>query len=155
MKDIDVEGQGSTKRPHPKARRTAKPKQGENPSIRHDPEKLANRKSAATIAALRMVVRKEIANGMSAMEDRITNKMEEQVRSVQQDMEEENQARFLLEIWRKKQFLEQKENLKSGADNAVETVDKPIAVVGGFGNKTLSCCENCLLVWIGLMVCCG
>ena len=91
--------------------------------------------SAATIAALRMVVREEITNGMSAMENRIANKMHEQIGKMQQAMEEEKKARLLLET--RLQILEQKENLKSSPGHDTEEVDRSIAVVGGFGEKTV------------------
>ena len=98
--------------------------------------------SAATIAALRMVVREEITNGMSAMENRITDKMDKQIGKMQQDMEEEKQARLLLET--RLQVLEQKENLKSAPGHEMEEVDKSIAVVGGFGDKAVEEAEGLL-----------
>lgn len=59
--------------------------------------------------------------------------MDAQIRNVQPDVEEEKKTRLLLEMW-KGQLLEQNENLKSGADNAVGMVDKSIAIVGGLEN---------------------
>ena len=101
---IDGEGQGSTKRPAPEgtpdreAQARTKVHASEMiprslPTELQDPISKVEM-SAATIAALRMVVREEITNGMSAMENRITNKMDEQIGKMQQDMEEEKQARF-------------------------------------------------------------
>ncbi len=101
-----------------------------------------------------MVVRKEITNGMNVCHGRSYNQQNGGTGAERATGHGGRKSSQVFAGNLKRQLLEQKENLKSGADNAVETVDKPIAVVGGFGNKTLSCGENCLLVWIGLMVCC-
>jgi len=103
MMDIDGEGQGSTKRPAPEgtpdreAQARTKTHASEMiprslPTELQDPISKVEM-SAAAIAALRRVVREEITNGMSAMENRITNKMDEQIGKMQQDMEEEKKAR--------------------------------------------------------------
>ena len=147
MMDIDGEGQGSTKRPAPEgtpdreAQARTKAHASEMiprslPTELQDPISKVEM-SAATIAALRMVVREEITNGMSAMENRITSKMDEQIGKMQQDMEEEKKARVLLET--RLQVLEQKENLKSSPGDG-----KSIAVVGGFGEKTVEEAEELL-----------
>ena len=152
MMDIDGEGQGSTKRPAPEgtpdreAQARTKAHASEMiprslPTELQDPISKVEM-SAATIAALRMVVREEITKGMSAMENRITNKMDEQIGKMQQDMEEEKKARLLLET--RLQVLEQKENLKSSPGHDMEEVDKSIAVVGGFGEKTVEEAEELL-----------
>ena len=152
MMDVDGEGQGSTKRPAPEgtpdreAQARTKAHASEMiprslPTELQDPISKVEM-SAATIAALRMVVREEITNGMSAMENRITNKMDEQIGKMQQDMEEEKKARLLLET--RLQVLEQKENLKSSPGHDMEEVDKSIAVVGGFGEKTVEEAEELL-----------
>ena len=52
------------------------------------------------------------------------------------------QNRFLLET--RLQVLEQKENLKSAPGHEMEEVDKSIAVVGGFGDKTVEEAEELL-----------
>eukprot|EP00434_Breviolum_minutum_P028622 symbB.v1.2.025326.t1/scaffold2451.1/size78874/11 len=152
LMDIDGEGQGVTKRPAPEgtpdreAQARTKTHASEMiprslPTELQDPISKVEM-SAATIAALRMVVREEITNGMSAMENRVTNKMDEQIGKMQQDMEEEKQARLLLET--RLQILEQKENLKSSPGHDMQEVDKSIAVVGGFGEKTVEEAEELL-----------
>ena len=49
--------------------------------------------SAATIATLRAVMREEISTGMSALESRLTNKMDEQYIQMKKDLEEERVTR--------------------------------------------------------------
>ena len=57
----------------------------------------------------------EIANEMSGMESRLANKVDEQIRSMQQDIEKEKKSRALLET--RFQHFEQKEGLKYKANN--------------------------------------
>ena len=86
--------------------------------------------SAATIATLRAVMREEITIGMSALEGRLTNKMDEQFIQMKQDLEQERSARTMLE--ERVAQLESKQANKENTNDVTEAVDKSIAVIGGF-----------------------
>ena len=53
--------------------------------------------SAATIAALRMVMREEIVSGMQEMENRMMQRMEDQLGQVKAELVAEKEAREALE----------------------------------------------------------
>ena len=96
--------------------------------------------SAATIATLRAVMREEINIGMSTLESRLTNKMDEQFIQMKKDLEEERVARAKLE--ERVAQLESDHVTKENKNEVTEEVDKSIAVIGGFGEKTLEEAEK-------------
>ena len=96
--------------------------------------------SAATIATLRAVMREEISTGMSALESRLTNKMDEQYIQMRKDLEEEMVARARLE--ERVAQLESKHVTKENKNEVSEEVDKSIAVIGGFGKNTVEEAEQ-------------
>ena len=53
--------------------------------------------SAATIAALRMMMREEFANGMGDMETRLSGKIDAALHEVKAEVEQEREARRQLE----------------------------------------------------------
>ena len=96
--------------------------------------------SAATIATLRAVMREEITIGMSALEGRLTNKMDEQFIQMKQDLEQERSARTMLE--ERVAQLESKQANKENTNDVTEAVDKSIAVIGGFVDTTVEEAEE-------------
>ena len=78
--------------------------------------------SAATIATLRAVMREEINIGMSTLESRLTNKMEEQFMQMKKDLEEERVARAKLE--ERVAQLESDHVTKENKNEVTEEVDK-------------------------------
>ena len=159
MKDMDVEMQGPTKRPAPEGTPAA-------PEGTPDREAQARTKSqastliprslpteiedpiskveisAATLTALRMVMREEITHGVSAMESRLMNRMDEQMQNMKEEIEKEKAARGLLES--RLHNLEAKQNMKIDVDKMDDEVDKSIAVIGGFGEKGIEEAEDVL-----------
>ena len=91
--------------------------------------------SAATIATSRAVMREEISIGMSALESRLTNNMDEQFIQTKQDLEQERSARTMLE--ERVAQLESKQATKENTNDVTEAVDKSIAAIGGFGETTV------------------
>ena len=96
--------------------------------------------SAATIATLRAVMREEINTGMCALESRLTNKMDEQYIQMRKDLEEEKVARARLE--ERVAQLESNHVTKENKNEVTEEVDKSIAVIGGFGERTVEEAEK-------------
>ena len=96
--------------------------------------------SAATIATLRAVMREEISIGMSALESRLTNKMDDQFIQMKQDLEQERSARTMLE--ERVAQLESKQATKENTNDVTDAVDKSIAVIGGFGETTVEEAEK-------------
>ena len=96
--------------------------------------------SAATIATLRAVMREEISIGMSALESRLTNNMDEQFIKTKQDLEQERSARTMLE--ERVAQLESKQATKENTNDVTEAVDKSIAAIGGFGETTVEEAEK-------------
>ena len=152
MKDMDVEVQGPTKRPAPEgtpdreAQARSKSQTSEViprslPTEIEDPISKVEI-SAATLTALRMVMREEITHGISAMESRLMNRMDEQIHNMKEDIEKERAARALLET--RLHHLEVKQNMKVGVDKIDDEVDKSIAVIGGFGDKGIEEAEGVL-----------
>ena len=90
--------------------------------------------SAATITALRAMMREEITNGMLEMDDRFNGKLQQAVGNMKEEVKVEREARQQLEEriarFETRQFVPKK-NYES------EDVDKAVAVVGGFVNKTV------------------
>ena len=108
MQEMDVDtAQGSTKRPAPEGTpdREAQARtkaQASDLMPRALPTEVQDpiskvKMSAATIATLRAVMREEISIGMSALENSLTNKMDEQFIQMKQDLEQERSARTMLE----------------------------------------------------------
>ena len=152
MKDMDVEMEGPTKKPAPEStpdrEAQARTKSQAStliprslPTEIEDPISKAEI-SAATLTALRMVMREEITHGVSAMESRLMNRMDEQMQNMQEEIEKEKAARGLLES--RLHNLEAKENMKIDVDKMDDEVDKSIAVIGGFGEKGIEEAEDVL-----------
>ena len=80
--------------------------------------------SAATIATLRMVMREEIASGMQEMENRMFQKMEDQLGQVKAELVAEKEAREALEA--------RVRQLENSPPMIPESVDKSQVVIGGF-----------------------
>ena len=151
MQEVEVDtAQGSTKRPAPEgmlereAQARAKAQASDLmphtlPTEVQDPISKV-KMSAATIATLRAVMREEISIGMSALENRLTNKMDEQFIQMKQDLEQERSARTMLEE-RVKQ-LESKQATKENTNDVTEAVGKSIAVIGGFGETIVEDAEK-------------
>ena len=96
--------------------------------------------SAATITALRAMMREEIKNGMLEMEDRFSNKLQQAVGNMKEEVKVEREARQQLE--ERIARLETDSALKQGNSSQnknyeSEDVDKAVAVVGGFVDKTV------------------
>ena len=85
-------------------------------------------------------MREEIGIGMSALESRLTNKMDEQFIQMKQDLEQERSARTMLE--ERVAQLESKQAIKENTNDVTEAVDKSIAVIGGFGETTVEEAEK-------------
>ena len=151
MQEMDVDtAQGSTKRPAPEGTpdREAQARtkaQASDLMPRALPTEVQEpiskvEMSAATIATLRAVMREEIGIGMSALESRLTNKMDEQFIQMKQDLEQERSARTMLE--ERVAQLESKQAIKENTNDVTEAVDKSIAVIGGFGETTVEEAEK-------------
>ena len=151
MQEMDVDtAQGSTKRPAPEGTpdREAQARtkaQASDLMPRTLPTEVQEpiskvEMSAATIATLRAVMREEISIGMSALESRLTNKMDEQFIQMKQDLEQERSARTMLE--ERVAQLESKQAIKENTNDVTEAVDKSIAVIGGFGETTVEEAEK-------------
>ena len=152
MKDMDVEMQGPTKRPAPEGTpdREAQARTKSQASTvipRSLPTEIEDpiskvEISAATLTALRMVMREEIAHGVSAMESRLMNRMDEQMQNMKEEIEKEKAARGLLES--RLHNLEAKQSMKIDVDKMDDEVDKSIAVIGEFGEKGIEEAEDVL-----------
>ena len=94
--------------------------------------------SAATIAALRAMMRDEIKQGMLEMEPRFTNELDRVVGDMKEELKIEIAARQQLEerILHLEQNSLKKNNSTTDVDNEGE-VDKAVAVVGGFLDKAI------------------
>ena len=90
--------------------------------------------SAATITALRAMMREEITNGMLEMDDRFSGKLQQAVGNMKEEVKVEREARQQLDEriarFETRQFVPKKKYES-------EDVDKAVAVVGGFVNKTV------------------
>jgi len=75
-------------------------------------------------------MREEINIGMSALESRLTDNMDEQFIQMKQDLEQERSARTMLE--ERVAQLKSKQAIKKNTNAVTEAVDKSIAVIGGF-----------------------
>ena len=103
MKDMDVEVQGPIKRPAPEGTpdREAQARTKSQASTlipRSLPTEIEDpiskvEISAATLTALRMVMREEITHGVSAMESRLMNRMDEQMQNMSQSQSQSLLAR--------------------------------------------------------------
>ena len=151
MQEMDVDtAQSSTKRPAPEgtpdreAQARTKAQASDLmprilPTEVQDPVSKVEM-SAATIATLRAVMREEISIGMSALESRLTNKMDDQFTQMKQDLEQERSARTMLE--ERVAQLESKQATKENTNDVTDAVDKSIAVIGGFGETTVEEAEK-------------
>ena len=94
--------------------------------------------SAATIAALRAMMRDEIKHGMLEMEHRFTNELDRVVGDMKEELKIEIAARQQLEelILHLEQNSLKKNNSTTDVDNE-EEVDKAVVVVGGFLDKAI------------------
>ena len=99
--------------------------------------------SAATIAALRGMMRDEIKNGMLEMEHRFTKQLDRAIGDMKEEMKVETTARQQLEerILHLEQNLSKQSNSTTDAGNEGE-VDKAVAVVGGFVDKAIEEVES-------------
>ena len=99
--------------------------------------------SAATIAALRGMMRDEIKNGMLEMEHRFTKQLDRAIGDMKEEMKVETTARQQLieRILHLEQNLSKQSNSTTDAGNEGE-VDKAVAVVGGFVDKAIEEVES-------------
>ena len=147
----DVDGQGGTKRGAPAGTpdREADARSKMHSSATMVPKVLipeANdpiskvEMSAATITALSAMMREESKNGMLEMEDRFSNKLHQAVGNVKEEVKIEREARQQLEerIARlEKESALKEDKFSQNGNHEAEDVDKAVAVVGGFVDKTL------------------
>ena len=94
--------------------------------------------SAATIAALRAMMRDEIKNGMLEMEHRFTNNLDRAMSDMKEELKVETAAREQLE----NRILHLEQNSLKKVDSTMDAgnegeVDKAVAVVGGFVDKAI------------------
>lgn len=95
--------------------------------------------SAATIAALRSMMREEFRHGMAEMETMLAGKIEASVGELRQEIASERDARQHLE--ERIRQLEAKHNTNMPASDA-EVVDKSMVVIGGFAADALDEAEK-------------
>ena len=96
--------------------------------------------SAATISALRAMMRDEIKNGMMEMEQRFSNKLDSAIHGIKEELAAEKVARQQLED--RISHLEHHrtttlDNGKMFENDDVEEVNKSVVVIGGFIEKAL------------------
>ena len=123
MKDMD-EVRGSTKRPAPEGTPDrevqARTKSQASTLIpRSLPTEIEDpiskvEISAATLTALRMVMREEITHGVSAIRSRLVDRMDEQMQNPKENIEKERVARGLLET--RLHHLDVKQNMNTDVD---------------------------------------
>ena len=99
--------------------------------------------SAATIAALRGMMRDEIKNGMLEMEHHFIKQLDRAIGDMKEEMKVETAARQQLEerIVHLEQNLSRQSNPTPDAGNE-GGVDKAVAVVGGFVDKAIEEVES-------------
>ena len=102
--------------------------------------------SAATIAALRSMMREEFRHGMAEMEQMLAGKIESSVDELRKEIACERDARQHLE--QRIAHLEVKHLNSNMPDSDAETVDKSMAVIGGFAADALEDAEKIVLVWM-------
>ena len=151
---VDAAGPGSTKRAAPEGtpdrEADARSKMGSTttivpkaliPEVSEPVSKVEM--SAATIAALRGMMRDEIKNGMLEMEHRFTKQLDRAIGDMKEEMKVETTARQQLEerIVHLEQNLSKQSNPTPDAGNEGE-VDKAVAVVGGFVDKAIEEVES-------------
>ena len=96
--------------------------------------------SAATIAALRSMMREEFRHGMAEMETMLAGKIESSVDELRKEIACERDARQHLE--QRIAHLEVKHLNSNMPDSDAETVDKSMAVIGGFAADALEDAEK-------------
>ena len=151
---VDAAGPGSTKRAVPEGtpdrEADARSKMGSTttivpkaliPEVSEPVSKVEM--SAATIAALRGMMRDEIKNGMLEMEHRFTKQLDRAIGDMKEEMKVETAARQQLEerIVHLEQNVSKQSNPTPDAGNEGE-VDKTVAVVGGFVDKAIEEVES-------------
>ena len=97
--------------------------------------------SAATMSILRNMMREEIALGIEGVETRVANKIDDSLDRLHSQIAMEREARIQLE--ERVRQLEQKFPAVS-PDGDGDEVNKSIAVIGGFGDKTVEEAERLL-----------
>ena len=99
--------------------------------------------SASTIAALRAMLREEINHGMADVEGRLAKKLEDNVGQLKTEIDAERDARQVLEervrqvLEERVRQLEKRPPTTTYGSNSEEEVDKNIAIIGGFAEKTI------------------
>ena len=96
--------------------------------------------SAGTIAALRAMLREEINHGMADVEGRLAKKLEDNFGQLKVELDAERDARQMLE--ERVRQLEKHPPTTARGSHSEEGVDKNIAVIGGFAEKTIEEAEN-------------
>ena len=87
--------------------------------------------SSATIAALRSMMREELANGLQEMEGKIVTKMEGAMGELKKELAQEKEARKQLEERVRNLEQSQPQNFRNHVDDD-DMVDKSRVVIGGF-----------------------
>ena len=96
--------------------------------------------SAATIAALRSMMREEFKHGMAEMETILASKIENSVGELRKEIASERDARQHLE--ERISHLEQKHLNPNMPDSEEDVVDKSMVVIGGFAADALEDAEK-------------
>ena len=96
--------------------------------------------SAATIAALRMMMREKLTNGMNDMESRLSGRIDTALHEVRTEVAHERDARRLLE--ERVRQLEERPRATNVCGNVEETVDKSVVVIGGFAEDAFQQVEE-------------
>ena len=96
--------------------------------------------SAATIAALRSMMREEFKHGMAEMETILASKIENSVGELRKEIASERDARQHLE--ERISHLEQKHLIPNMPDLEEDVVDKSMVVIGGFAADALEDAEK-------------
>eukprot|EP00434_Breviolum_minutum_P038741 symbB.v1.2.034380.t1/scaffold4427.1/size39785/3 len=96
--------------------------------------------SAGTIAALRAMLREEINHGMADVEGRLAKKLEDNFGQLKTEIDAERDARQVLE--ERVRRLEKRPPTTTYGSNAEEEVDKNIAIIGSFAEKTIEEAEH-------------
>ena len=96
---------------------------------------------AATMSIRRNMMRKEIALGIEGIETRVANKLDDSLDRLHSQLAMEREACIQLE----ERVRQLKRKLPAvSPDGGGDEVDKPIAVIGGFGEKTVEETERLL-----------
>lgn len=96
--------------------------------------------SAGTIAALRAMLREEINHDMADVEGRLAKKLDDNFGQLKTEIDAERDARQVLE--ERVRQLEKRPPTATYGSNSEEEVDKNIAIIGGFAEKTIEEAEH-------------